>query len=378
MFGFATSWGKKIQNDLQLNHLVDQVKKQSEEVTKAYSQDLSEFAQAVRVGATRGIDEISTRFHQMKTDLEQEFKDEQGATSASQERSVSDEHPAAESSQGLFGGISRHFQSDMLRQRQEKAKRLMNKLGADLEDLLREAIVIEAPGSTSTEEQRNTARKIIYDRRMAQLAAIQESEDTYLVDPRTNNVEIPGATDGAEPSSGFDEFASGFSLVDKQEEIAHLLSENSAVIQMHDTLVAERVAEAEFWTRYFFRAWMVDQEEVRRKKLVEAAVAAAVEEEFSWDMDEEEEEYSEARTKGAQPSSEPAVAQEDTPVVAPVQEPASGLEAAPASLAEPTKDQEAPSTASKEAPAADGSGKPKEETKGEEGGGDDDAWDEWE
>ncbi|KAJ2890633.1 BSD domain-containing protein 1, partial [Coemansia aciculifera] len=287
MFGFAASWGKKIQTDLQLTQLVDQVKKQSEEVTKAYSQDLSEFAQAVRVGATRGIDELSTRFSQIKAEFkdEEEAKGEDTSVSSQQqqeERSVSGGPATAEpSSQGLFGGISRHFQSDVLRQRQEKAKRLMSKLGADLEDLLREAIVIEAPGSASTEEQRNAARKIIYDRRMAQLAAIQESTDTYLVDPRTTVVEIPGATNGgaddSSSSSRFDEFVGEFSLDERQEEVALMLKEdNSVVAQMHKTLVEEKkVTEQEFWTRYFYRVWLVDQEEVRRKKLVEAAVAAA-------------------------------------------------------------------------------------------------------
>ncbi|KAJ1934243.1 hypothetical protein FBU59_005761, partial [Linderina macrospora] len=85
MFGFAASWGKKLQADLQIDQLVDNVKKQSEEVTKAYKQDITEFAQAVKVGATRGMDELSTRFTHMKTELETELnaddtpKTEEGA-----------------------------------------------------------------------------------------------------------------------------------------------------------------------------------------------------------------------------------------------------------------------------------------------------------
>ncbi|KAJ2493172.1 hypothetical protein IWW37_000822 [Coemansia sp. RSA 2050] len=260
MFGFAANWGKKLQNDLHLGQLVDQVKKQSEEVTKAYSQDIAEFAQAVKVGATRGIDELSTRFTQMKTELKEE-EEEHG------ERSV------AEEDGGLFGELGRRFQPSALKQQQETAKRLMSKLGADLEDLWREAIVIEAPGST--EEQRSAARKIVYDRRMAQLAAIQESTDTYLVDPR-------GLV-----NTGFMDFIGEFSLDDKQDEVEALLKENPAVAQMHKDLVPGKVAESEFWTRYFYQAWMVDQEENRRKKLVEAAVASAVEEEFSWDVEDE-------------------------------------------------------------------------------------------
>ncbi|KAJ2909301.1 hypothetical protein GGI21_002024, partial [Coemansia aciculifera] len=244
--------------------------------------------------------------------------------------------------------------------RQEKAKRLMSKLGADLEDLLREAIVIEAPGSASTEEQRNAARKIIYDRRMAQLAAIQESTDTYLVDPRTTVVEIPGATNGgaddSSSSSRFDEFVGEFSLDERQEEVALMLKEdNSVVAQMHKTLVEEKkVTEQEFWTRYFYRVWLVDQEEVRRKKLVEAAVAAAVEEDFSWENEEEEEEEEAKPSTTAELADKPA--QEQRPETVPV-------------------DEQTQSTSSNETPAADNSiSKPnKEEAKAG-----DDAWDEWE
>ncbi|KAJ1859339.1 BSD domain-containing protein 1 [Coemansia sp. RSA 2703] len=288
MFGFAASWGKKLQAELQLDQFVDQVKKQSEEVTKAYTQDIAEFAQAVKVGAARGMDELSTRFTQIKTDIETEFRDD---TSNGNPRSVEstsksgvaedatvttsgEKVNSAQQEKSIFSGLGKHFQVDALREQQEKAKRMMSKLGADLEDLLRDAIVIEAPGSASTEEQRNAARKIIYDRRMAQLAAIQESEDTYLTDPST------------QPE--FSEFESTYDFAQNKSRTEGLLNDGSAVAEMRKKLVPGSVSEEEFWKRYFFRAWMVDQEEARRKKLVEAAVAATTEEEFSWDADEDE------------------------------------------------------------------------------------------
>ncbi|KAJ2784023.1 BSD domain-containing protein 1 [Coemansia interrupta] len=288
MFGFAASWGKKLQTELQLDQFVDQVKKQSEEVTKAYSQDIAEFAQAVKVGAARGMDELSTRFTQIKTDIETEFRDDtgdvkpksvdpdskEGAAQDTVEATYGGKETSAQQEKGIFGGLGKHFQVDALREQQAKAKRMMNKLGTDLEDLLRDAIVIEAPGSASTEEQRTAARKIIYDRRMAQLAAIQESEDTYLSDPST----LPE----------FSEFEPTYDFAQNKSQIEELLSNGSAVAEMKKRLVPGSVSEKEFWRRYFFRAWMVDQEEARRKKLVEAAVAATTEEEFSWDADEDD------------------------------------------------------------------------------------------
>ncbi|KAJ1717976.1 hypothetical protein LPJ61_006986, partial [Coemansia biformis] len=73
MFGLAASWGKRVQAELQLGQLVDQAKKQSGEVSRAYSQDIAEFAQAVKSGATKSIDELSTRIGQLKTNAEEEL-----------------------------------------------------------------------------------------------------------------------------------------------------------------------------------------------------------------------------------------------------------------------------------------------------------------
>ncbi|KAJ1888900.1 BSD domain-containing protein 1 [Kickxella alabastrina] len=376
MFGFAASWGKRLQTEFQLDHFVDQVKKQSEEVTKAYTQDIAEFAQAVKVGATRGMDELSTRFTQLKTDLESELQPEQtsravgGTETAAQDQKVH--------SQNMFGGIGRHFQVDALMQQQEKAKRLMSKLGSDLEDLLRDAIVIEAPGSGSTEEQKSAARKIIYDRRMAQLAAIRESEDTYLVDPRE--------------MSEFKTFEEAFVMDQGMLQVAQLLAENPAMAGIHAKLVSEKVGENEFWTRYFFRAWMVEQEEVRRKKLVEAAVAATAEDEFSWDAEEEDEDEEDSKSKGK--TAETGAAKDGSAEVSKTMEPktvgsadaaADAAAPQPAVMSEELKADNSNASASvnkadKTAgkPAAAAAGAQADKADGAKPDSNDDAWDEWE
>ncbi|PIA16235.1 hypothetical protein COEREDRAFT_8648 [Coemansia reversa NRRL 1564] len=290
MFGFAANWGRKLQSELQLESFVDQVKKQSEQVAKAYSQDISEFAQAVRTGATRGIDELSTRFNQLKNDLETEGN-------------VDENTPVAERT--VQTNLEKSSVFETLKKQQQKTKRLLSRLGTDLEDLLRDAIVIEAPGSASTEEQRNAARKIIYDRRMAQLAAIQESESTYLIDPHTSTDSTPSLvtkdnlsneeeksdsdtlTNKKQQINDYDKFAAELSLDDRKDEMTRLLEVNPAMADIHKRIVPDKVSDIVFWTRYFFNVWKVEQEEIRRRKLVEAAVAATKEDEFSWDMDDD-------------------------------------------------------------------------------------------
>ena len=45
-----------------------------------------------------------------------------------------------------------------------------------------------------------------------------------------------------------------------------------------------------FWKRYFFRVWLMDQEEEQRKQLVrDAAVAMDESESFDWGDEEDEE-----------------------------------------------------------------------------------------
>ncbi|KAJ2525320.1 hypothetical protein GGI11_000152 [Coemansia sp. RSA 2049] len=372
MFGFAASWGKRLQNELHLDQLVDQVKRQSEEVTRAYRDDITEFAQAVRVGAVRGMDELSTRFEQMKTELGAEFQqsgeDTGGGGNATERQAASGHEGGGEGSGGILQGLGKHFQMDALKLQQERAKRLMDRLGTELEDLLRDAIVIEAPGSAGTEEQKSAARKIIYDRRMAQLAAIQESEDTYLVDPATK--------EGAGGSSDFAAFAKEFGLDEtRQEDADLLLKENPAMAALHTRLVPEKVADSVFWTRYFFHAWMIDQKEMRRKKLVEAAVAATEEDQFSWDLDEEEDAGKvKAEVKQTEKEKEKEKSAESPETSQPKDSVGGSSEVAVEEGAEKTE-QEAP----KEKPAKTPS--QKEASKAEKDGGngnDDDAWGEWE
>ncbi|KAJ2707483.1 hypothetical protein FB645_000659 [Coemansia sp. IMI 203386] len=361
VFSFAASWGKKLQADLQLDQFVDQVKKQSEEVTKAYTQDIAEFAQAVKTGATRGMDELSTRFAQIKTDFETEFNnDEQSGQKSSSTESeqstrnvadaLNDNTTPKQSQEGLLGGLGKHFQVDALRQQQERAKRLMSKLGGDLEDLLRDAIVIEAPGSAGTEEQKTAARKIIYDRRMAQLAAIQESETTYLADPSTR--------------PEYTEFIKGFALDnEKNKQIDELLKEHAGIKDMMEKLVPKNVSREEFWTRYFFHAWLVDQEETRRKKLVEAAVAATAEDEFSWDAEDDEKEREEKEIRSDTPESRDADGAQSS---------AAPVDTAKHNAAAPETQKEAAEPSSKR----EGEGKKKSSSSNNTG--DDDGWDEWE
>ncbi|THH06597.1 hypothetical protein EW146_g9561 [Bondarzewia mesenterica] len=62
-------------------------------------------------------------------------------------------------------------------------------------------------------------------------------------------------------------------------------SDGTALKDMKDALVASEMTEDIFWTCYFFRVYQIEQEEIRRKALLQGPVEQ--EDEFSWEDDDE-------------------------------------------------------------------------------------------
>lgn len=68
-----------------------------------------------------------------------------------------------------------------------------------------------------------------------------------------------------------------------------------------DVLVPSILSDDQFWTRYFFRVYQIEQEEMRRKALIHGA--NQTEEDFSWEDDDEESVSPESKSLGALESS---------------------------------------------------------------------------
>lgn len=72
----------------------------------------------------------------------------------------------------------------------------------------------------------------------------------------------------------------------KERVEIELESDQSAIKTTLDTLVPSEMTEDVFWTRYFFRVYQIEQEEVRRKALLQGPTDQ--DDEFSWEDDDEE------------------------------------------------------------------------------------------
>ncbi|KAA8527533.1 hypothetical protein F0562_034752 [Nyssa sinensis] len=124
-----------------------------------------------------------------------------------------------------------------------------------------------------------------YSRSDAQIRAIECDVNTYCEDP--------------EDLEEYNEWKSGFLLEEKAEEIESLIEENEVIEEIYNKIVPSKVDRETFWRRYFYRVYKVKKTEEARAKLVKRAISGEVEEDLSWDVDDDDYEDSDgSKLKG--------------------------------------------------------------------------------
>lgn len=118
-----------------------------------------------------------------------------------------------------------------------------------------------------------SSRSVFSDRKDAEFESIRRDPATYLNEPM-DSVELA-------------EFQKSFKLSSKTEEISKLLANHSAVRALHTRLVPAAVEHDTFWFRYFYRITQIENENSRRKVLLEDTTTITQEEEIRWDDDED-------------------------------------------------------------------------------------------
>ncbi|XP_056327332.1 BSD domain-containing protein 1 [Danio aesculapii] len=147
----------------------------------------------------------------------------------------------------------------------------------------------------------------VYDSGKARLYSLQADPATYCNEP-----------DG--PPQQFDSWLSTFSLEERKGEISELLVNSPAIRALYTKMVPAAVAHAEFWQRYFYKVFQLEQEEARRVALKQRAEQTDHSESLGWEEEEEEGEFlgatSSSRLDFTPPVEEsrvPAVTIADTP-----------------------------------------------------------------
>ncbi|KAL2098826.1 hypothetical protein ACEWY4_005306 [Coilia grayii] len=119
----------------------------------------------------------------------------------------------------------------------------------------------------------------VYDSTKARLYSLQADPATYCNEP-----------DG--PPEQFDAWLSSFSLEDKKAEISELLVNSPSIRALYTKMVPAAVAHSEFWQRYFYKVFQLEQEEARRvalKQRAEQTAHRSERESLGWEEEEEDE-----------------------------------------------------------------------------------------
>ncbi|KAM4541098.1 BSD domain-containing protein 1 [Fundulus diaphanus] len=115
----------------------------------------------------------------------------------------------------------------------------------------------------------------VYDSSKARLYSLQADPATYCNEP-----------DG--PAEQFDCWLSSFSLEEKKGEISELLVNSPSIRALYTKMVPAAVSHSEFWQRYFYKVFQLDQEEARRVALKQRAEQSAHTETLGWEEEEED------------------------------------------------------------------------------------------
>uniref|UniRef100_A0A673ZWU7 BSD domain containing 1 n=1 Tax=Salmo trutta TaxID=8032 RepID=A0A673ZWU7_SALTR len=114
----------------------------------------------------------------------------------------------------------------------------------------------------------------VYDSTKARLYSLQADPATYCNEP-----------DG---EAQFDAWLSSFSLEERKGEISDLLVNTPSIRALYTRMVPAAVAHSEFWQRYFYKVFQLDQEEARRVALKQRAEQTTHTEALGWEEEDED------------------------------------------------------------------------------------------
>jgi len=126
---------------------------------------------------------------------------------------------------------------------------------------------------------------VIVDRHQARILILESELSTYCTEPSDRE--------------DFMFWKEEFNLQSKTDEISNLLSDKEKIREAHSKLVPIAVSYSDFWERYYYKMFKLNQVDERRAALVKRATNSTQsdEERFIWDEIEEEDKQSSVVTQ---------------------------------------------------------------------------------
>lgn len=158
----------------------------------------------------------------------------------------------------------------------------------------------ETDSSISSGRQSEDARQAVATRAQALLKQLKSNPEIIKLDPEADAASKTFYAWVSEAQSKDEHPGTTF----WSERITRTLSDpddGQTLQETFDALVPSALSDEEFWTRYFFRVYQIEQEEIRRKALIHGA--DQTEEDFSWEDDDDESVAPESKSLGMLESS---------------------------------------------------------------------------
>jgi len=165
----------------------------------------------------------------------------------------------------------------------EDIKEFSNTIKNDTKEVIKDPEITSKIGLTGLFgfSQNNTnpekeKQSVIVDRHQARVLALESELSTYCTEPSDKE--------------DFMSWKKEFNIQSKTDEISRILSDKEKVREAHSRLVPVAVSYSDFWERYYYKIFKLNQENERRAALVKRATNSANsdDDQFSWEEEEED------------------------------------------------------------------------------------------
>ncbi|KAJ9083571.1 hypothetical protein DSO57_1033380 [Entomophthora muscae] len=284
--GLAVALESEKQN---ISNLFEVLKKKSGDAAVICKEDINEIYSTIKDDANSTLISLKQGISAFSSSISEKYQKGQGDGNSSTAQREAQGAPVT----SLFSNLN-------LFSSKPKLEEAANKFSAGLTSFFKNAIVIEAPEEVVEQEQ-----KKMFDRKFAKLISLQNDVATYTADPSEVEKE----------RESFKDFSLEMDEEDFPEKSFKLLEENPDMKSIFNRLVPNVLSQKVFWTRYYFRADLLEKEEMEKKALINNALDQE-EELFSWDDEDSEAETEPSAEAKASlsfptPGPEPATAQEE-------------------------------------------------------------------
>ncbi|KAK9386291.1 hypothetical protein V1515DRAFT_150880 [Lipomyces mesembrius] len=290
-----SAWGTKI------GGLWETVKKQGEvafDITKKdisvasemATKELASLSEQLRKSAI--ANQVATQASAIVTSASERLSFDGGEGSSSRSAQIANSVKIApKSTSKMFSVLRQKAQARIEELDTSEISKYLNQVGKEVSDFLKDAVTID-PGEDEYAEGTKTPiskdvlfdvpediKRQIYTTRLdAQLHALHTSVEPFLAD--SDDV-------------AYEEFAKGLSVDSQTATIAGDLDHYPELRKLMEKVVPEKITYEEFWKRYYFLREQINQEELRRKQLLNEA--GQTDDNFDWGEEDEDEEEEPAR-----------------------------------------------------------------------------------